>query len=138
VSGKLSRIWRGWLRCRRMRWGGPLGCVVVCRQKKKELMALCRKREKREAARAQQAAKRTMERLCLTSHLLPGDAVLTIKAGPPPKWWRFGQVSQSVARPMSVSAMGPNRGFSMVPNRSLGCSWCATFSRGRTSSAGAS
>ena len=61
------------------------------RTDRKKLLELCKKRERREQARKEQAAKQSAARKNLTSHLLPGDPLLEVRAGPPAKYFAFAR-----------------------------------------------
>ena len=61
---------------------------------RKKLLELCKKRERRKQARKEQAAKQAAARKNLTSHLLPGDSTLEIRAGPPARWFRLARATR--------------------------------------------
>lgn len=64
------------------------------RTDRKKLLEICRKREKREQARKEQLAEESRRKQNLTSHTLPGEALLEIRAGPPSRYFRFARVSR--------------------------------------------
>ena len=63
------------------------------RTDRKKLLEMCKKRERREMARKEQAEKESAMKKNLTSHFLPGDALLEIRAGPPARFFGFAKVS---------------------------------------------
>lgn len=63
---------------------------------RKKLLELCKKRKEREAARREQQAKASALKKNYTSHLLPGDPLLEVRAGPPAKYFPFARVSACV------------------------------------------
>lgn len=64
----------------------------MTRTDRKKLLELVKKRKEREALRSERQAKASALKKNHTSHLLPGDPLLEVRAGPPAKFFNFARV----------------------------------------------